>query len=127
MNNQIDQPEILQQRKKISDLIPDKSIKPLRFSIIISLIIFGLSLIFYPRLQPEIPLFYSLADANDQLVKKQWLFLLPSLSLAINVIHLILIRGLQKLDDLILALFAWSTVILEVVLLLIVLRIIYIL
>jgi uncharacterized membrane protein len=127
MTSQTDQPEELQQKKRVSDLIPDKSLKPLRFSIVINLVIFGLSLIFYPRLQPEIPLFYSLADANDQLVNKQWLFLLPSLSLAINIIHLILIRVLKKLDDLILALFAWSTVILEVVLLLIVLRIIYIL
>ncbi len=127
MTNSLDQPEKLSKRKRVSDLIPNQSLSPLRFSIIISLLIFGLSLIFYSQLQPEIPLFYSLPDANNQLVSKHWLFLLPSISLAINIIHLILIRLLRKLEELILSLFAWSTVVLEVILLLVTLRIIYIL
>ena len=34
-------------------------------------------------LQPQIPLFYSLARVEDQMVNKEWIFLFPALALLI--------------------------------------------
>ncbi|MEA2056153.1 MAG: hypothetical protein U9O78_00330 [Patescibacteria group bacterium] len=128
MSNKTSQPEELKPHKnRISKFFPEPILKPLRISLTISLVIFALSTWFYPKLQPEIPLFYSLADPSRQLVAKQWLFLLPVISLIICTIHLILIRTFAKLNELALFLFSWSTVMIEVIILMILLRIILIL
>lgn len=74
--------------------------------------------------QPQIPLFYSLAQANQQLVSKNWLFLFAALSLFITTFHFLLIALFKQLDLLLLKLFAWTTVLVLTLLLMALLRII---
>ena len=64
----------------------------------------------YFRLQPQVPLFYSLARPSQHLVHKNWLFVFPAISLAINVVHFSLLGLLRKIDRLLLKLFVWATV-----------------
>ncbi len=97
---------------------------PLKISMIITLVMLVETALFYSRLQPEIPLFYSLADPEQQLAHKPWIFILPAISLLINSLHLILIRVFNQLEELVLNLFTWSTVVLQIILLMTLTRLI---
>ena len=44
------------------------------------------------QLPPEIPLFFSLPTGSQQLANRSWYLILPSLSIVIFVVHLVLIR-----------------------------------
>lgn len=46
-------------------------------------------------LQPQIPLFYSLARVEDQMTNKEWIFLFPGLTLLIMVFERLESRPLQ--------------------------------
>lgn len=83
-------------------------------------------IVFYFRLQPEIPLFYSLARKAQHLVNKEWLFIFPTLAFAISISHSVILRVAAFSDRLLVKLFAWSTVGIQVVLGLALLRIIII-
>ncbi len=78
--------------------------------------------LFYFIAQPIVPLLYSLPRAEQALVPKLWLFVLPAASLSITVVHTILISKFRDLDELILKMFAWVTVFLQVLLLAILVR-----
>ena len=93
-------------------------------SFIANVLTAGAAIFFYGKLQPQIPLFYTLADGNDQLVEKKWLFLLPVIALMINVIHLLLLRAGKNYDDFLKRLFALITLIFQILILAITLRII---
>ncbi len=80
----------------------------------------------YSRTQPEIPLFYSLAQPEQQLVNKQWLFLFPIVSAAILVIHRISIQFLRKHDEKLTKIFTWMTLFLLAVLNFALVRILYV-
>jgi len=69
-----------------------------------------ITLIFFFRIQPQVPLFYSLARQSQHLTSKNWLFLLPALSLAISLTHLLIIKLIGQSDQLLMKLFAWTTV-----------------
>jgi hypothetical protein len=89
------------------------------------LITFSLSLfvlVIYLRIQPTVPLFYSLARPTQHLVPKEWLFIVPALSGAISVSHLILINIFEEYDQLIRLLFSWTTVAIQIVLAVAVIR-----
>lgn len=89
------------------------------------LITFSLSLfvlVIYLRIQPAVPLFYSLARPTQHLVSKEWLFLIPALSGAISVTHLVLINIFEEYDQLIRLLFSWTTVAIQLVLAVAVIR-----
>lgn len=75
-------------------------------------------------LQPEVPLFYSLSQASQQLVPKFWLFLFAGFSLSITIIHFAIIVLFKQLDILLLKLFAWTTVAVQILLLMALVRII---
>ena len=80
----------------------------------------------YFKIQPQVPLFYSLARPAEQLASKEWLFVIPAISGAISFIHLILLNSYLEYDRMILKLFSWSTVALQLVISLGLLRILYI-
>jgi len=83
-------------------------------------------LVSYFRLQPEVPLFYSLARPELHLAAKEWLFILPFISLVISLVHSTIIRLSFNNDLVLLKLFAWSTVGLQLILALSLLRIVLI-
>lgn len=83
-------------------------------------------LIYYFRLQPQLPLFYSLAREAQYLVDKEWLFLFPVFSFTLSFSHLFLLRLLKAYEPLLLKLFAWTTVGFQVILSLALIRIILI-
>lgn len=99
---------------------------PLFTSFFVSAIIFIVTIVYYLQAQPQLPLFYSLARPSQHLVPKVWLFILPSVSLIINTIHTILVQLFKEYNPVILRLFMWVTVILQLVLLLVFLRIVLI-
>lgn len=107
-------------------LVPAVVTRPIRISLILSLALSILTAVSYPRLQPQIPLFYSLSIPEQQLAAKGLIFLLPGLSMLINLIHIVLIRSFNKLDTFILRLFAWSTVVIQLIILMITLRLLLI-
>ncbi len=81
----------------------------------------------YFKLQPEVPLFYSLGNWSDQLAPKIWLAIYPGLSFAISMIHFAIIGVINlKLDKIVTTLFAWATIIIQVLLALSLLRILVI-
>lgn len=67
------------------------------------------SLIFYFRIQPQIPIFYSLARPSQHLMSKEWLFLFPVFSLLINMIHWLIAQTNKNPTELLAKLFAWMS------------------
>lgn len=70
----------------------------------------------YGKLQPVIPMFYSLTNTEDQLVSKQFVFIFPILAILILFIHIPLQSYLQKHDMFDSVVFSWSTTIVEILL-----------
>ena len=85
----------------------------------------GLVIIFYFQLPPEIPLFYTLSEESQQLARKIWFFLLPTLGLIINFSHGLWAKWFKKYDDFLLRLWSGLTLSWQILLLLIVVRIIF--
>ncbi len=83
----------------------------------------GLALIW---VQPIIPLLYSVTDPNQQLVSKWWILLFPGLSILFTSLHFLLARLLKDWAEIIIRLIAWSTVALQVILALTIVRIIWV-
>lgn len=84
------------------------------------------TLVFYFRAQPEIPIFYSLAEPAQHLAPKQWLLLFPALSFVSTLIHVAVTKSIAHTDRLLVVLFSWASVIVQAVLVLALLRVIYI-
>lgn len=99
---------------------------PLLISIGLTGLLTIIATIFYFFAQSVVPIFYSLPLAEQALAPKEWLFLLPVISLIVTLVHSGLISLFNDLDILILRLFAWMTVIMQFFLLLILVRIILI-
>lgn len=83
-----------------------------------------LVLVFYFRLQPVVPLFYSLAQDSQQLAHKNWIFLFPAMLTGITLGHLSLAHAFRTYDRLLLQLFSWTTLAVEVILMAAIIRII---
>ena len=71
------------------------------------------TVIYYFMAQPELPLFYTLANKQDQLTAKIFLFLFPIISLTINAIHSLVLKKMHKYSILLLTLFAGTTLVLQ--------------
>lgn len=99
-----------------TDSLADSVRKVLLVAIVFTGIITLISSIFYFLSQPVIPLMYSLPRPEQSLVPKIWIFLFPVISLTISVLHIFLIGKFKNLDELILKMFAWSTVFLQLIL-----------
>ena len=103
-------------------LAPKYIATPIKISLFITLFLLLLTGVILTFIQPVIPLFYSLPNPNEQLVNKSWLLLLPALSFLINLTHLGLLKIFPTVDQLMVKLFAWSGLILQIILTIITLR-----
>jgi hypothetical protein len=78
---------------------------------------------------PQVPLLYSLALPSQQLAAREWLFLFPALSILMSLGHSFLLTKLYaqaSLDELMLRIFAWTSVAWQGILGLALLRIVWI-
>jgi hypothetical protein len=116
----------LSKKKKSFFVIPKLIKTPFLIVYLFTLMSALTTLTFYFRSQPVVPIFYSLAEPTQHLAAKEWLFLFPFISIMISFIHTALIRVLGKSELLLLKLFAWTTVVIQTVFLLALLRIVYI-
>ena len=80
------------------------------------------SVIFYPLLPPVIPLFGSLTSVDDILTDKIYLIILPTLAVAIDLVHALVIYFGRKYDTLLLTIFAFFTIFVQLLLLSVLLR-----
>lgn len=85
---------------------------------------FVLAGFFYRLLPPEIPLFNSMSQVTDKLTPAIMIFLLPAIALIINLIHALVIYFGRKYDVLLLKMFSYFTVFLQLLLLAVLLRLI---
>lgn len=94
-------------------------------SIFLNAISLLIALIFYGQLQKEIPLFYSLPN-DQQLIDKKFIFILPAIATAMNCIHLLIAYLKKEINYNILKMFLQVTLLLQVLVLVILLRVIII-
>ena len=80
------------------------------------------SVIFYPLLPPVIPLFGSLTSVEEILTDKIYLLILPALAIVIDLIHALVIYFGRKYDTLLLTIFAFFTIFVQLLLLSVLLR-----
>ena len=106
--------------------IPKSVQTPLTASWVIFLLLLAISIIYYFLAQPEIPLLYTVATKNDQLVDKIVIFIFPVISLVMNIVHYIIVRLLKRFSVILLKLFVGTTLGLQVLLVFAFLRIILI-
>lgn len=76
--------------------------------------------------QPELPIFYTLADPENILQPKMRLILLPALSMIISLITMIVVHLMSSLESSLLRLYAWASLASQIVLLMSAVRIILI-
>lgn len=76
--------------------------------------------------QPQLPIFYSLSDAQQVLQPKIWFFLLPGASLIISLITMIMIVIFDSAANSMLKLYTWASVSSQAVLFMAAIRIVYI-
>ncbi len=82
--------------------------------LITTVLALAVAALYFP-LQPQVPLFYSLAQPQDFLVPKIWLILFPLASLFVTLFHFSLIRVLRTHEPITRELFAWASVVIQVV------------
>lgn len=117
---------IIQNKEKRVGKIPNFIRQPFRISLFFSFLIILIALIMYGSLQPEIPLFYSLPDSSQQLANKIYIFLVPIISFLITIGHFALLLLSKSMEKRLKKMFAWITVILQIIFFMIFLRIILI-
>lgn len=100
---------------------PNYAATPLKLSVSISIVILVIVVGVQPLIQPVVPLFHSLPPGSSQLVPRSWLFLLPALSVLINLIHIGAIN-IFSMSELVIKLYAWADLVLQLILLMITLR-----
>ena len=111
--------------KKPSRLRLSKETKlPFLLSLLLASISTFTTHISYPSLQPELPLLYSLALPEQQLIAKEFIFLLPSVAFGVFFFHLVSCQILYSIDRTFMKLMSWLTVIFEALLLFSLIRII---
>jgi len=118
---------ILAPLKSMYRLRPPKFVRvPITLSYIITLSILLLVLVDFFRIQPVLPLFYSLARPDEQLAPKVWIFFFPVVLTLITFGHLGLIYRYHNYEPLLLQLFAWTTLVINILLSLALLRVLII-
>lgn len=94
--------------------------KYLRTPILISLLFGSAMIVLYISvlfsLQPVIPLFYSLARIDQHLADKELLIIFPIISFLITMIHFGMIQLFKFLDTILLKIFTWMTVFIQILL-----------
>lgn len=105
----MDVPVVLQPQPKRFQL-PKQIKRHMLVGLLLTAVISFCSIYLYSTSQPELPLFYSLALAEDQVVKNEWIFVLPVIAIILFLGHLILLNVLSKLDEEMMKLFTWITI-----------------
>ncbi|MBQ6154749.1 hypothetical protein IJJ27_00670 [bacterium] len=77
---------------------------------------------FYRYLPPVVPLYGSLTQTVDRLAEKKELFILPAMALTINFVHALVIYFGRHYDLLILQMFSYLTIFVQVLILAVLLR-----
>lgn len=90
--------------------LPKHTLTPFRLSLLIGCVLIGIAGIGYWKLQPEIPIFYSLAQSSQQLAPKYWIFLFPFLSFLTTLTNFTLIKRNSDLETVLVAVISWTTV-----------------
>ncbi len=111
---------------RIDAHLPKQTRIPYKISVGIGLWLTVLAGVFYFKLQPEIPLFYSLSQPAQQLAAKQWIFLLPILSILVTFTNFSLVKKNADLESVLITVISWVTVTWQIILSLIFIRIILI-
>jgi hypothetical protein len=104
--------------------LPKYLSRPVMLSLLISCTLALISLTSYLNIQPVIPLLYSLARPSQYLVSKEWIFLFPIFSFLITVTHLLIVKMLSNLETVVLKIFIWVTITLQIFLSIAMIRII---
>lgn len=94
----------------MSRFVPKYVSQQLRVGFILCLLITITAGVSFPFLQPVIPLFYSLAQPEKQLVPKIWIFFYPAFAWLILFINSILMKTFQEVEVGMHKVFAWTTV-----------------
>ncbi len=113
-------------RLRKETIIPKTVKTAVMFSWIVTTIILLIAVVYYITAQPELPIFYSLARKSDQLARKEFLFIFPSLSLILNTLNLTILKTLRDQATLMIKLFANTTMVLQFLLLIALVRIVLI-
>lgn len=117
---------ILDTTRTPSALLPASTRLPIGMGFMVWVSILALATGFSIVAQPEVPLFYSLAQPEQQLVAREWLLIIPALSFVMNFINYTVVVLAREIDPLLLTLFAWTMLIIQVIFGLALGRIVYI-
>lgn len=107
-------------------VIPKINQRLVYFSLSLAMFSLLISIIYFFIAQPELPIFYTLANKSDQLVPKYFIFIFPLISLLITIIHTPIASILYRKSIVILKIFMGTTLLFQVLLALALLRIIII-
>jgi len=88
----------------------------------LSIINIVLSILFFAFLPPEIPIFHTMIQPDDRLADSMMIFILPILATIINVIHALVIYFGRKYELLLLNIFSYFTIFIQLLLLAVLLR-----
>ncbi|HEX7017499.1 MAG TPA: hypothetical protein VF209_01150, partial [Patescibacteria group bacterium] len=69
---------------------------------------------------------YTMAQAETQLIRKEWLFLFPILSFLMTAGHMAILAKLLDHEKVLVTLFTWSTLVVQILLLMAFFRILVI-
>ena len=87
-----------------------------------SLLCLIFAFVFYNFLPPVVPLFNTLQAASERLADKRLIFLLPAIAIGINFIHALVIYFGRHYDELLLKIFNYLTVYIQILILAVLLR-----
>ncbi len=104
--------------------LPKSLSRPLMLSLLISCLLALLALTTYLNIQPVIPLFYSLAEPNQYLASLEWIFLFPIFSFFMTFAHFLIVKTMKDLEKVVLKMFIWVSLTLQIILSLAMIRII---
>lgn len=96
--------------------------QPLIASLAITALVTISCVVGYFILPPQIPIFYSLPQASQQLADKIWISIFPVISLTVALSHTVLLGIYNRLDLMVLRVFGWMTTVFQLLLLAIVVR-----
>lgn len=99
---------------------------PIVFGLVLTLLTGLITGGYFIIAQPELPIFYSLTQAEQVLQPKIWLLIIPVLSILLSIITLSVMYALSRLGSSLLKLYAWASFSSQVVLFMAAVRIIYI-
>lgn len=95
-------------------------------SLVASLLLTLVVTIAYFRLQPVVPIFYSLGEPSEYVADKAWLFFFPAFSFTVTILHLLILPTLRSYHRVMNQLFGWVTLMMQALCIVAAVRIIFI-